>query len=148
MKIGSLKPSNGAVKKRKRVGIGSASGHGKTCGRGSKGQKSRSGGGTRPGFEGGQMPLARRVPKRGFKNIFAKKFEIVNIEDLAIFDANSEIGTEILVEKGIVRKGYLVKILGRGKIDKPLTVKADSFSSKAKEAIESAGGKAVRIRLC
>ncbi len=142
MKLGSLKPARGAVKRVKRVGVGRASGHGKTCGRGTKGEKARSSG-PRPGFEGGQMPLIRRVPKRGFKNIFKKEYEIVNIENLAIFPANSEVGPEVFKEKGLVRKGP-VKILGRGKIEKPLVVKADSFSLKARRAIESAGGKAIQ----
>ena len=144
MKLGSLKPAKGARKRRKRVGIGPASGHGKTCGRGTKGEKSRSGGGPRPGFEGGQMPLIRRVPKRGFKNIFGKKYEIINVEKLAIFEANSEVGPEVFKEKGLVRKER-VKILGRGELKKPLVVKAHSFSLKARERIESAGGKAVQL---
>ena len=144
MKLGSLKPAKGARKKRKRVGIGPASGHGKTCGRGTKGEKSRSGGGPRPGFEGGQMPLIHRVPKRGFKNIFEKKYEIINVENLAIFEANSEVGPEVFKEKGLVRKER-VKILGRGELKKPLVVKAHSFSLKARERIESAGGKAIQL---
>ncbi len=144
MKLGSLKPAKGARKRPKRVGIGPASGHGKTCGRGTKGEKSRSGGGPRPGFEGGQMPLIHRVPKRGFKNIFEKKYEIINVENLAIFEANSEVGPEAFKEKGLVRKER-VKILGRGELKKPLVVKAHSFSLKARERIESAGGKAIQL---
>ena len=141
MKLGSLKPVKGARKRPKRVGIGPGSGHGKTCGRGTKGEKARSSG-PRPGFEGGQMPLIRRVPKRGFKNIFEKKYEIINVENLAIFEANSEVGPEVFKEKGLVRKER-VKILGRGELKKPLVVKAHSFSLKARERIESAGGKAI-----
>ena len=144
MKLGSLKPAKGARKRPKRVGIGPGSGHGKTCGRGTKGEKSRSGGGPRPGFEGGQMPLIRRVPKRGFRNIFEKKYEIINVENLAIFEANSEVGPEVFKEKGLVRKER-VKILGRGELKKPLVVKAHSFSLKARERIESAGGKAIQL---
>ncbi len=141
MKLGSLKPVKGARKRPKRVGIGPGSGHGKTCGRGTKGEKARSSG-PRPGFEGGQMPLIRRVPKRGFKNIFEKKYEIINVENLAVFEANSEVGPEVFKKKGLVRKNR-VKILGRGELKKPLVVKAHSFSLKARERIESAGGKAI-----
>ena len=141
MKLGSLKPAKGARKRPKRVGIGPASGHGKTCGRGTKGEKARSSG-PRPGFEGGQMPLIRRVPKRGFKNISKKEYEIINIEDLAVFPANSELGPEIFKEKGLVGKKK-VKILGRGELKKPLIVKAHSFSLEARRMIESAGGKAI-----
>lgn len=143
MKLGSLKPAKGARKRPKRVGIGPGSGHGKTCGRGTKGEKARSSG-PRPGFEGGQMPLIRRVPKRGFRNIFEKKYEIINVENLAIFEANSEVGPEVFKEKGLVRKER-VKILGRGELKKPLVVKAHSFSLKARERIESAGGKAIQL---
>ncbi len=144
MKLGKLKPAKGARKRSKRVGIGPSSGHGKTCGRGTKGEKARSSG-PRPGFEGGQMPLIRRVPKRGFKNIFEKKYEIINVENLAIFEANSEVGPEVFKKKGLVRKER-VKILGRGELKKPLVVKAHSFSLKARERIESAGGKAIQLK--
>ncbi len=143
MKLGSLKPAKGGRKRRKRVSTGPGSGHGKTCGRGTKGEGARSSG-PKPGFEGGQMPLIRRVPKRGFKNIFKKEHEIINVEDLAIFEANSEVGPEIFRERGLVRK-ETVKILGRGELKKALVVRAHSFSSKARSMIESAGGKAIEV---
>jgi len=142
MKLGNLKPAAGSVKKRKRVGIGNASGHGKTSGKGSKGAKAHSIG-PRPGFEGGQMPLIRRVPKRGFKNIFEKRYEIVNVEDLAIFEANSEVSPEVFRGKGLV-DSFPVKVLGKGEIDRPLIVKAHSFSSAALQKIEASGGKAIK----
>ena len=142
MKLGNLKPSGGAVQKQKRVGIGSGSGHGKTCGRGHKGQKSR-GSGPRPGFEGGQMPLIRSVPKRGFKNIFKKEYEIINVKELDVFSAGSEVGPAVFRKKGLVKKESLpVKILGDGEIRKALVVKAHWFSSSARKKIEDAGGKA------
>ncbi len=145
MKLGSIGPVKGAVKRRKRVGIGDASGHGKTCGRGSKGQKAH-GKGPRHGFEGGQMPLSRRVPKRGFKSIFAKEYEVVNVKDLESFEANNEVGPEVLRENGLVRRGKLpVKILGVGELKKALVVKAHGFSSSAVKKIEEAGGKAIKI---
>lgn len=145
LKLGNLKPCEGAVKKRTRVGIGPGSGKGKTCGRGMKGQKSRSGGASRLGFEGGQMPLIRRVPKRGFTNIFKKEYEILNVEDLEVFEANSEIGPGILMKKGLIGKKIKagVKVLGKGNLTKPLTVKAGIFSAGARKKIESAGGKVI-----
>ena len=112
MRLGNLKPAKGSVRKRKRVGTGPGSGHGKTCGRGTKGAKAHSSG-PRPGFEGGQMPLIRRVPKRGFKNIFRREYDIVNIGDLAIFEANSEVCPENLRERGLV-DSFPVKVLGKG----------------------------------
>lgn len=143
MNLSNLKPSRGAVKRRKRVGIGSGSGHGKTCGRGHKGEGARSGG-PRPGFEGGQMPLIRRVPKRGFKNIFKKEYEIINVQELDVFPAGSEVGPAVFREKGLVKKESLpVKILGDGEIKKTLVVKAHGFSSSARKKIEDAGGKAI-----
>ena len=146
LRLGNLKPHEGALKKRKIVGAGPGSGKGKTCGRGMKGQKARSGGATRLGFEGGQMPLIRRVPKRGFTNIFKKQYEILNVGDLEIFEANSEIEPGILVKKGLLgKKKAGVKILGGGKLSKALTVKAMSFSTGARKKIESAGGKAVTV---
>ena len=145
MKLGNIRPAGGAVKKRKRVGVGAASGHGKTCGRGSKGQKAHSGK-LRVGFEGGQMPLIRRVPKRGFKNIFAKEYEVVNVKDLESFGVNSEVGPDVLREKGLVRRGRLpVKILGDGELKKALVVRAHSFSSSAAKKIEEAGGKVIKL---
>ncbi len=131
-------------KNRKRVGRGMSSGHGKTSGRGQKGQKSRSGKGVRPGFEGGQMPLYRRIPKRGFTNIFAKEFATINVEDLNRFEENTEITPELLISEGLLKKGKVkdgVKILGNGNIDKKLIVNAHKFSKSAVEKIEAAGGK-------
>ena len=146
MDLSKLKPSPGSNKKRKRVGRGEGSGHGKTSGRGHKGQGARSGGNTPPGFEGGQMPLQRRVPKRGFHNPFRKSIAIVNLKQLEIFSAGSEVTPEILMARGLVRvREERVKILGDGSLSKALTVKAHGFSSKAKEKIEASGGKAELI---
>ncbi len=146
MKLHDLKPAKGGgVKERKRVGRGIGSGTGKTSGRGHKGQNARSGGGVRPGFEGGQMPLFRRLPKRGFTNVFAKEIETVNVADLNRFDADTEVTPELLFEAGLVKKSKAkdgVKILGDGELEKALTVKANFFSKSAVEKIESAGGKA------
>ncbi len=143
MKLHNLKPSPGSKKNRKRVGRGSGSGQGTTAGRGMNGQNSRSGGGTKPGFEGGQMPLYRRLPKRGFTNIFQKEFAIVNLESLNKFDDNEEVTVELLLENKIIRKKLDgVKILGEGELNKKLTVKAHKFSKTAKEKIEAVGGKA------
>ncbi|MBK5251361.1 MAG: 50S ribosomal protein L15 [Peptostreptococcaceae bacterium] len=143
MKLHELKPAKGAVRNRKRLGRGTASGQGETSGRGANGQNARSGGGTRPGFEGGQMPLYRRLPKRGFTNIFKKVWSIVNIEDLNRFEDNAEITPAILLESGLIKKlNEGVKILGNGEIEKKLTVKANQFTKSAQEKIEAAGGKA------
>ena len=145
MKLNDLRPqAGGGTKKRKRVGRGTSSGHGKTSGRGHDGQKSRSGGGVRPGFEGGQMPLIRRMPKRGFTNIFAKEYAIINVEDLNRFEDNTLITPELLISKGMIKRGRVVdgiKVLGDGEINKKLTVKAHKFSKTAAEKIEAAGGK-------
>ena len=143
MNLHELKPADGARKKEVRVGRGIGSGVGKTCGRGHKGQKARSGGGVRPGFEGGQMPIYRRLPKRGFKNVWAKKFAEVNVETLNRFDEGAEIDAVALVEYGIL-KNVLdgIKILGNGEITKKLTVRAQAFTKSAKEKIEAAGGTA------
>ncbi|MBA1336387.1 MAG: LSU ribosomal protein L15p (L27Ae) [Firmicutes bacterium] len=142
MKLHELKPAEGAKKSAKRVGRGTASGHGKTSTRGHKGQKARSGGGVRPGFEGGQMPLQRRLPKRGFTNIFRKEFAIVNLDRLNIFENGTEVTPELLIEAGLIKKADgQVKILGSGDIEKNLTVKAHKFSKSAVEKIEAAGGK-------
>ncbi len=143
MNLHELKPNEGARKKEVRVGRGTGSGVGKTCGRGHKGQKARSGGGVRPGFEGGQMPIYRRLPKRGFKNIWAKKFAEVNVETLNRFDDGAEVDAVALIEYGIL-KNVLdgVKILGNGEITKKLTVKAQAFTKSAKAKIEAAGGTA------
>ncbi len=141
MKLSDLSPIPGSKKKNKRVGRGSGSGHGKTSCRGHKGQKSRSGGGTRIGFEGGQMPLHRRLPKRGFTNIFRKQYGIVNLAALDRL-SDSEVTPEVLIEKGLIKDiKDGIKVLGDGEIKKPLTVKAHAFSSSAKEKIIKAGGK-------
>ena len=142
MNIHELSPSVGSTKVAKRKGRGPGTGNGKTAGRGHKGQKARSGGGVRVGFEGGQMPLARRVPKRGFNNIFAKPLEAVNVSALERFRSGSVVTAEKLLEAGVLSKcRYGVKILGNGNITKKLTVKASTFSETAKQKIEAAGGK-------
>ncbi len=141
MNLSELKPPKGSRKKRKRVGRGVGSGHGKTSCRGSKGQNARSGGGVRPGFEGGQMPFSRRLPKRGFCNIFRKDIVIVNVEQLKRFSEGSVIDSDTLVSSGIIRKrGDGIKILGKGSIDYPLLLKVDRISRGAREKIEAAGG--------
>ena len=143
MRLEELKPAEGSTHRKKIVGRGIGSGVGKTSGRGHKGQKARSGGGVRPGFEGGQMPLYRRLPKRGFTNIFAKKYVSVNVEVLDKFNDGDEVTAESLLEKGIISKTLDgVKILGRGEVTKKLTVKVAKVSGSAKEKIEKAGGKA------
>ncbi len=140
MELNSLKPPEGSTKNRKRVGRGQGC-HGKTSGRGHKGQKSRAGYSQRRGFEGGQMPLLRRVPKRGFTNIFAKKPAEVNIEQIERLEGVSEITPEILVEKGVLKKTpYGIKVLGKGEITRAVKVKAHKFSKGAQEKIEKAGG--------
>jgi large subunit ribosomal protein L15 len=141
MDLRDLRPAKGDKHSKKRVGRGMASGNGKTSGRGHKGQGSRAGGGVRPGFEGGQMPLTRRVPKRGFHNPFRTVYTPVNLDNLGVFETGQEVSPELLREKGLAGKG-LVKILGRGELDRPLTVKAHGFSRSAKEKIEAAGGRA------
>ena len=148
MRLGELSPAMGAVKESKRLGRGIGSGLGKTSGKGHKGQWARSGGGVRPGFEGGQMPLIRRIPKRGFNNHFRKVYSIVNLSVLENLEANSVVDMEMLNEKGLIKlvKGSVgLKVLGNGALTKALTVKASSFSASAKEAIEKAGGKAEQI---
>lgn len=142
MKLYELKSSLGARKKTKRVGRGIGSGSGKTSGRGHKGQNARSGGGVRPGFEGGQMPLYRRVPKRGFTNIFAKKYVTVKVSDLNRFDNDTVVTPQVLLENGVVsslKDGVVV--LGNGDLEKKLVVKANRFTKSALEKIQSAGGK-------
>ena len=140
MKLHELSPAPGSTKKAFRVGRGAGSGNGKTAGKGHKGQKARSGGGVRPG---GQMPLQRRIPKRGFNNIFAKHFAIVNVSDLERFDNDTVVTEELLVETGLVKKALDgVKVLGNGDLSKKLTVNVTAFSASAKEKIEKAGGKA------
>ena len=143
MKLHELSPAVGSTKEAKRIGRGHGSGNGKTAGKGHKGQKARAGRGIRAGFEGGQMPLQRRVPKRGFNNIFATKFAIVNVSDLEVFEAGAVVDTAALQEKGLVNKAYDgVKVLGNGNLSKAVTVKASAFSESAKSKIEAAGGKA------
>ncbi len=143
MNLHELSPAPGSVTEAKRKGRGAGTGNGKTAGRGHKGQKARSGGGVRIGFEGGQMPLARRVPKRGFNNIFAKPLEAINVSALDKFEDGATVDAAALLEAGILSKcTYGVKILGNGEITKKLTVKASAFSAGAKEKIEAAGGKA------
>lgn len=142
MKLHELKPAAGSRKAPKRIGRGTGSGLGRNAGKGEKGQKARSGGGVRLGFEGGQMPLFRRLPKRGFKNPFTKEFSVINIDRLNVFDEGTEVTPELLLSKGIVNKSKNgVKILGNGEIEKKLTVKAAKFSKSAVEKIEAAGGK-------
>jgi large subunit ribosomal protein L15 len=143
MNLHDLSPAQGSTHVAKRKGRGPGTGNGKTAGRGHKGQKARSGGGVRVGFEGGQMPLVRRVPKRGFNNIFAKPLETINVSALEVFDNGAEIGIAELLASGIVTKAENgVKILGNGTITKKLTVRASAFSESAKGKIEAAGGKA------
>ncbi|MGD9018066.1 MAG: 50S ribosomal protein L15 [Desulfobacterales bacterium] len=141
MKLHELSPAAGSKKSRNRVGRGVGSGKGKTCGRGTKGVKSRSGGGVRPGYEGGQMPIHRRLPKRGFTNIFKKKIVVLNIADLKDFESGSAIDETILLKRGLIKGRYdVVKLLGNGDIRHPLTVKLNAVSRSAKEKIEAAGG--------
>lgn len=143
MKLHELKASEGATKKPKRKGRGTATGQGKTAGRGMNGQNSRSGGGVRPGFEGGQMPLTRIIPKRGFTNIFKKQWAILNIDNLNQFENGTVVTPELLVETGIVGKVIDgIKVLGDGNLEKNVTVQAHKFSKTAAQKIESAGGKA------
>ena len=133
MKLHELSPAAGSVKKAWRVGRGPASGNGKTAGKGHKGQNARSGGGVRPGFEGGQIPLYRRLPKRGFNNIFAKHYAIVNVNALDVFENGAVVNAETLIEKGIIKKALDgVKVLGRGEVTKKVTVQAAIFSASAK----------------
>ncbi|MGN1413086.1 MAG: 50S ribosomal protein L15 [Anaerovoracaceae bacterium] len=143
MKLHELRAVKGATKAPKRKGRGTATGQGKTAGRGMNGQKSRSGGGTRLGFEGGQMPLYRRLPKRGFTNIWGTEYTIVNVEDFNQFEAGTVITQEVLEEAGLVKQVKDgIKVLGQGTINVAVTVKADKFSKTAVEKIEAAGGKA------
>jgi len=143
MKLHELSPAEGSSKEPKRIGRGHGSGQGKTSGKGHKGQNARSGGGVKPGFEGGQMPLARRIPKRGFNNIFATKYASINISDLESFVDGTVVDAELLAASGICKKACDgIKVLGNGEITKKLTVKVAAFSQTAKEKIEKAGGKA------
>lgn len=143
MKLNELSPVPGSKTEAKRKGRGAGSGNGKTAGRGHKGQNARSGGGVRPGFEGGQMPIYRRLPKRGFTNIFAKKYTSVNVEDLNKFENGTLVTAEMLKENGVIKKiNDGLVILGRGELEKKLTVQAKRFSKSAAEKINAAGGKA------
>lgn len=148
MRIHTIQPAVGANTSEKRLGRGIGSGLGKTSGKGHKGQWARSGGGVRPGFEGGQTPLARRLPKRGFNNKFAVTYDIVNVEVLNMFDEGTVVTPELLAEKRIVnsKNNGGIKVLGNGHLTKKLTVKADKFSASAKAAIEAAGGVAEEIK--
>ena len=142
MRIHDLSPLKGAKKKRKRVGRGPGSGHGKTSCRGHKGQKARSGGSVRPGFEGGQMPLQRRLPKRGFTNIFKKQYALIHVGDLEKFSPDTELDLEVLRNAGLVKRAKkAVKLLSGGEITHPLTVKVSKTSKSAREKIEAAGGR-------
>ncbi len=145
MKLHDLAPVEGSNKETKRVGRGHGSGWGKTAGKGHKGQNARSGGGVKPGFEGGQTKLARRIPKRGFNNIFAAKYTAINVSDLEKFVDGTTVDTELLIAAGIVKKADAtngIKVLGNGELTKKLTVKAAAYSVSAKEKIEKAGGEA------
>lgn len=147
MKLHELSPMAGSTKERKRIGRGPASGQGKTAGKGHKGQLARAGRGMRPGFEGGQMPLQRRVPKRGFNNIFRKEIAKVNVSSLdKVFDDGAVVTIDALIEKGLIKKALDgVKVLGNGEITKKLTVQVNAFSESAKQKIEAAGGKAEEV---
>lgn len=143
MKLHELSPMPGSNVESKRKGRGHGSGNGKTAGKGHKGQKARSGGSIRPGFEGGQTALARRIPKRGFNNIFATKYAVINVSDLEMFNDGVTVDTELLKASGLIKKELDgIKVLGNGELTKNLTVKAAKFSAAAKEKIEKAGGKA------
>ncbi len=143
MRLDELQPAEGSRFTRKRVGRGIGSGTGKTSGKGHKGQNARSGGGVRPGFEGGQMPIYRRLPKRGFTNIFAKQYVTINVSELERFEDGTEVTAELLKETGVVSKTLDgIKVLGRGELTKKLTVKVAKFTTSAAEKIEKAGGKA------
>lgn len=142
MKLHELKPAQGATHAPKRLGRGIGTGQGKTAGKGHKGQKARSGGGVRPGFEGGQQPLYRRLPKRGFTNIFKKEYNVLNVRDLERFDSGTLVTIETLIEAGVIKQVKDgVKILGTGELTKALTVRVDKVSSAAAEKIVAAGGK-------
>lgn len=143
--LANLSPKKGSNKERKRLGRGPGTGHGKTSGRGHKGARSRSGYKSKPGFEGGQMPLQRRLPKRGFNNNFRKEYKLVSLSQLESLEAGQEITRATLVEAGFAKKGQLIKILANGEISKAFTVDVDKVSSQAKELIEKAGGSVVEL---
>jgi len=141
LNLSNLSPAPGSRKQKKRIGRGPGSGHGKTAGKGHKGAKARSGGGVKMGFEGGQMPLQRRLPKRGFNNIFKKQYAIVNLRDLARFEAGSKVDRQALLDAGLIgAKDTSVKLLGNGEIDKALTIAVDKVSRSARQKIEAASG--------
>ena len=141
MDLSQLKPPAGAIKKRKRIGRGDGSGHGGTSTKGHKGQKARSGGKVRRGYEGGQMPLARRLPKRGFRNVFRKEIMVINLDQLNVFPQGAVVDAAALLESGILKKtGDAIKLLGKGSVDRALSVKINLVSRSAKEKIEAAGG--------
>jgi len=141
MELNSLSPAPGSTKNRKRIGRGIGSGHGKTATKGHKGQKARSGGSVKPGFEGGQMPLQRRLPKRGFRPLSRAEFVVINLSQLDVFDAGAVVDRDAMDEKGLLKKSSLpVKVLANGELTKALKVKADKFSKSAAEKIAAAGG--------
>lgn len=141
--LGNLSPKAGSTKQRKRLGRGPGSGHGKTAGRGHKGFKARSGSGVKPGFEGGQMPLQRRLPKRGFTNVFKKEYTLVALSQLEKFNAGAEVSAAELFEAGMAKKGTMIKVLANGEITKAITVTVDKISAQAKAKIEGAGGSVI-----
>ena len=143
--LGNLSPQEGSTKNRKRLGRGVGTGHGKTAGRGHKGFKSRSGSGIKPGFEGGQMPLQRRLPKRGFFNKFRKEYSLVSLSQLDTFSGSEEINAQVLTAAGMTKKDTMVKVLANGEISKAVTIKVDKISKNAKELIEKAGGTVVLV---
>ena len=143
--LANLSPKEGSTKNRKRLGRGPGTGHGKTAGRGHKGFKSRSGSGIKPGFEGGQMPLQRRLPKRGFTNIFKKEYTLVSLSQLDSLDNQDVISVEALISAGFVRKGERVKVLANGEVTKAIKIKVDKISVSAKAKIEAAGGEVLAI---
>lgn len=143
--LGNLSPQEGSTKNRKRLGRGVGTGHGKTAGRGHKGFKSRSGSGIKPGFEGGQMPLQRRLPKRGFFNKFSKEYSLVSLSQLDTFSGSEEINAQVLTAAGMTKKDTMVKVLANGEISKAVTIKVDKISKNAKELIEKAGGTVILV---
>ena len=149
MELNSLRPALGSTKNRKRIGRGIGSGHGKTATKGHKGQKARSGGSIKPGFEGGQMPLQRRLPKRGFRPLDRNEYVLINLQQLDVFEAGSCVDREAMDAKGILKKSSLpVKVLANGELSKALTIKADKFSKSAAEKIQAAGGTAEVLCAC